>query len=229
MLADLSEQLSAAVLTTARLRELPRNQILFSQGDKSSAVYAVISGSLRLVQHTLDGQDVTLSVFAPGELIGLGVAVSGEDYPGACEASDDSEVLVIPLTTFRTLLSQHAPLSFKLLSVLVNRLHDAHERIRELSSERVERRIARAILRLANKVGIKTDTGIKIDMPLSRQDLAEMCGTTLHTASRILSEWQRAGLVDLGREQVTVTRPHDLVLIAEELNTNATSDHKKPT
>ena len=63
---------------------------------------------------------------------------------------------------------------------------------------------------------MKTENGIKIDMPLSRQDLAEMCGTTLHTVSRILSEWQRIGLVDIGREQVTVTRAHDLVLIAEE-------------
>jgi CRP/FNR family transcriptional regulator, nitrogen oxide reductase regulator len=218
MLADLPPALADVLLRQVRERELVRGDVLFNQGDKAATVYAVISGQLRLMQHTLDGQDVALSVFAPGDMVGLVAVIGNEDYPGTCEASDTVRVVGIPGATFEDLMRSYAPLSMRIIHLLVHRLHEAHDHIRELSAERVERRVARTVLRLANKVGVKTEIGIRIDMPLSRQDLAELSGTTLHTVSRILSDWQRAGLVDVGREQVTVTHPHELVLIAEELS-----------
>jgi CRP/FNR family transcriptional regulator, nitrogen oxide reductase regulator len=216
LLADLPTQLAEHLLATSRTREMERSAVLFQQGDPALTVYGILAGRLRLTQHTLDGTDVTLSVFTVGETVGLGAVISGDEYPGTCEVSDDAVVLAIPRSSFLELMASHGPLANRVINMLVHRLHEAHDHIRELSSERVERRVARTLLRLANKVGLKTEFGIKIDMPLSRQDLAEMCGTTLHTVSRILSEWQRLGLVDIGREQVTVTRAHDLVLIAEE-------------
>jgi CRP-like cAMP-binding protein len=218
VLADLPSALAQCLLREVRTRVLARDEILFSQGEKADALYAVLSGRLRLMQHTLEGQDVALSVFAPGDLVGMVAAIGEEEYPGTCEASDDTVLLVIPGHVFHEVMSQYAPLAMRAITVLVRRLHEAHDHIRELAAERVERRVARSVLRLANKVGVKTEHGIRIDMPLSRQDLAELSGTTLHTVSRILSDWQRAGLVDIGREQVTVTRAHDLVLIAEELD-----------
>jgi CRP-like cAMP-binding protein len=220
-LADLPPALAARVAQEARARSLARGDVLFAQGDKAQAVFAVLSGRLRLMQHTLDGQDVALSIFAPGDMIGLVAVISDEEYPGTCEASDEVTVLAISGSTFYDLMSHHAPLTMRIIKLLVRRLHEAHDHIRELAVERVERRVARTVLRLANKVGVNTEHGVRIDMTLSRQDLAELCGTTLHTVSRILNDWQRAGLVDVGREQVTVTRPHDLVLIAEELSGEA--------
>ena len=86
-----------------------------------------------------------------------------------------------------------------------------------MSSEQVEQRIAHAILRLIKQAGRKTAEGVEIDFPISRQDLAEMTGTTLHTVSRLLSswDWEDEGLVRGGRQKVTVTDPHGLMLIAE--------------
>jgi CRP-like cAMP-binding protein len=217
MFADLPPAVAQRLVRDVRTRELARGEILFAQGDKADTVFAVLRGRLRLMQHTLEGQDVGLSVFAPGDMVGLVAVIGEEEYPGTCEASDDALLLVIPGHTFHDLMSQHAPLAMRAITLLVRRLHEAHDHIRELSAERVERRVARSVLRLANKVGVKTDQGIRIDMPLSRQDLAELSGTTLHTVSRILSDWQRTGLVDIGREQVTVIRAHDLMLIAEEM------------
>lgn len=217
LLAELPTALSDQLLSHTRLRELRRGELLFTQGDRADSVYAVLSGQLRLMQHTLDGQDVALSVFAPGDMIGVIAVLEGEEYPGTCQASDDVRVMTIPGSVLNDLISQHAPMAMQVIQLLVHRLHEAHDHIRELASERVERRVARTVLRLVSKVGLKVENGIRIDMPLSRQDLAELSGTTLHTVSRILSDWQRAGLVDIGREQVTVTNPHALVLIAEEV------------
>jgi CRP-like cAMP-binding protein len=91
------------------------------------------------------------------------------------------------------------------------------ERYRELATEKVERRIARSILRLTAQLGLKNADG-NIELALTRQDLAEMSGTTIFTASRVLAEWERNGLVETGRERVVLCKPHSLVQIAEELD-----------
>src|SRR5690606_7570872 len=95
------------------------------------------------------------------------------------------------------------------------RLQDAHTRVVEMSTEQVEQRVAHALLKLVNQTGRKTDEGLLIDFPISRQDIAEMTGTTLHTVSRLLSAWEEKGLVRSGRQKVTVVEPHRLLLLAE--------------
>jgi CRP-like cAMP-binding protein len=217
LLADLPALLIEQLCQSSTLREFQRGAVLFTQGEKAEVVYAVLSGQFRLVQHTLEGQDVAMSVFASGDLIGMVAVVGDEEYPGSCESADDAVVLAMPGIVFRDMMRQHALIGVKMVQLLVQRLHEAHDHIRELAAERVERRLARTVLRLAKKVGVKTAQGIRLDMPLSRQDLAELCGTTLYTVSRILSKWQRDGLVELGRESVTLNHPHNLVLIAEDL------------
>jgi len=84
-----------------------------------------------------------------------------------------------------------------------------------MSTEEVERRIAHALLRLAHQGGRKTEDGVLIDFPISRQDIAQMTGTTLHTVSRIMSAWEKVGLVSSGRQRVVICDPHRLYLLAE--------------
>ena len=88
-----------------------------------------------------------------------------------------------------------------------------------MATERVEQRIARTLARLANQIGRQTETGILIDAPLTRQDLAEMTGTTLFTVSRTLKAWERDGILEVGREKVTIADPHRLVVLGEDLPT----------
>jgi CRP-like cAMP-binding protein len=84
-----------------------------------------------------------------------------------------------------------------------------------MSTQQVEQRVAHALLRLAKQTGKKSDEGILIDFPISRQDIAEMTGTTLHTVSRLLSTWETRGLVRSGRQKVTIVEPHRLFMLAE--------------
>src|SRR5215831_9548126 len=92
---------------------------------------------------------------------------------------------------------------------------EAQARVLEISSEQVEQRVAHALLRLAKQAGRKTEAGIEIDFPISRQDVAEMTGTTLHTVSRILSAWEQQGLVEGGRQRIVLRNPHGLFGLAE--------------
>jgi CRP-like cAMP-binding protein len=107
-------------------------------------------------------------------------------------------------------------MSFDLMRLMTGNIQEMQERYRELATEKVERRIARSLLRLAAQMGTKMDRGI--ELTFTRQDLAEMSGTTLYTVSRVLSEWERQGLVETGRERVLIRDPHGVVRIAEELD-----------
>jgi CRP/FNR family transcriptional regulator, nitrogen oxide reductase regulator len=84
-----------------------------------------------------------------------------------------------------------------------------------MSTEQVERRVAHALLRIARQAGRKVEAGVQIDFPITRQDVGEMTGTTLHTVSRILSGWEGQGWVECGRQRIVIRDPHKLFVLAE--------------
>src|SRR5690606_2862708 len=135
--------------------------------------------------------------------------------PGTVTAVDDSHLFGWNDVTIREILSAHPSVAMNAIALLGARYHDLQVRLRELSTERVEQRIAHTILRLAAQAGRRTARGVEIAFPLSRQDLAEMSGTTLHTVSRTLSGWEEQGVVDCGRRRVIVVKPDALDAIAE--------------
>ncbi len=118
---------------------------------------------------------------------------------------------------FQDILEAYPRITKNLLSFATRVVQTSHKKIRELATERVERRIARALSRLASQLGRETEKGILLDFPLSRQDLAEMTGTTLFTVSRTLKEWERQEILLLGRERIVITAPHQLISIGEDL------------
>jgi CRP-like cAMP-binding protein len=129
---------------------------------------------------------------------------------------ENSTALAVKSDYLRDLMKTRPYLSFDLMRLMTGYIQEMQERYRELATEKVERRIARSLLRLAAQMGTKMDRGI--ELTFTRQDLAEMSGTTLYTVSRVLSEWERQGLVETGRERVLIRDPHGVVRIAEELD-----------
>jgi CRP-like cAMP-binding protein len=148
-------------------------------------------------------------------LFGIARALRRPDYPGTATAVTDSVALQWPMKDWDSLTEQHPRFAINAMQTMGQRLQDAHAQVRELSTEDVERRVAHAVLRLANQGGKKEAGGVRIDFPISKQDIAEMTGTTLHTVSRILSAWERAGLVEGGRQKLLIREPHRLFLIGE--------------
>jgi CRP-like cAMP-binding protein len=104
-----------------------------------------------------------------------------------------------------------------MMKLMTGYIQEMQERYRESVTERVEQRIARVLLRLAGQSGKRVEAGVLIELPFSRQELAEMAGTTLFTVSRILSTWEKQGLISAGREKVTLTNPHAILRVAEGL------------
>ena len=140
----------------------------------------------------------------------------GEVHPGAVTAVDDSHLIGMPAAVLREAMTRHAAIAINAAALLGQRYRDLQLRLRELATEKVERRIAHTLLRLAQQAGRRTARGVEIAFPLSRQDLAEMTGTTLHTVSRTLSGWEGRGIIDSGRRRVVIAKPGALTEVAEE-------------
>jgi CRP-like cAMP-binding protein len=170
-----------------------------------------------MIQTTAEGHEVVVRIVGPGEMFG-GVALLGEAvYPATAQTLEACEALVWSSAEFARLVESYPALAVNALHVLARRLQEVQDRFRELATERVERRIARAVLRLARQAGRRDDEGIRIDMALTRQDLAQLTGTTLYTVSRVVRGWQEGGLVKVGRTRIVIREPHGLVAIAEDL------------
>jgi CRP/FNR family transcriptional regulator, nitrogen oxide reductase regulator len=215
---SLPEAKLRVVADNLQARRVERGGIIFRAGRPAEMIGVLAAGRIKVVRETEDGREVILRMILPGEIFGAAGAWGESVYPASAIALEDSVVLRLTTAEFSALMAQHAPLALAVVRELGGRLREAEGRIRELQTERVERRIARVLLRLANKTGVKTSEGIEIGVPLSRQDLADLVGSTLSTVSRTLSGWDQQGLIVAARERVVLVKPHLLVAIADELS-----------
>ncbi len=199
-------------------RSIEEGEYFFFQGDPAIYFYVLTSGRAKLMQANPSGQQVNLRTISEWQIFGALGAVSEEAiYPASAQALEHSTALAIKSAFLKEMMNTRPYLSFDLMKLMTDYIQEMQERYRELATEKVERRIARAMLRLTAQMGVKNVDG-NIELAFTRQDMAEMSGTTLYTVSRVLSEWEKRGLVESGRERVLIRNPHGLVQIAEELD-----------
>ncbi len=203
------------ILSHASSSRAAQGETVFVQGTPANHFFLLLNGRLKVTQVTPDGQQIIVRVVHPGDLFGFAKALQRTDYPGTAHAAAESLYLAWPTSLWSFFVEQNPALAVSALQTIGNRLEEAHTRIREMSTQEVERRVAHAVLRLAGKAGRPEDGGIRIDFQISKQDIAEMTGTTLHTVSRILSAWEDRGLVEGGRQKLLVRDLTGLSRLAE--------------
>ena len=203
------------IIGQARSVRIARDQPVFEQEQEAHSFFLLLDGHVRVMKSTPDGHEVTVRYISPGELMGIASALGRSTYPANAIAAVDCVVLAWPSQLWPTFAASFPSFSANTYKMVGGRLQDAHTRVIEMSTAQVEQRVAHALLKLIKQSGKKTDEGLMIDFPLSRQDVAEMTGTTLHTVSRLLSAWEDQGLVKSGRQRGVVVEPHRLLVIAE--------------
>lgn len=203
------------LLARATTRRIAAGGTVFEQGARADAFFLLLHGRLKVTQVTPDGQQVMVRVVHPGDLFGFARALARPDYPGTARAAVDSSVLCWPMSEWASVIEGDPQLALSAMQTIGQRLDEAHTRLRELSTQEVERRVAHAVLRLIETAGRAEAGGTRVDFPISRQDIAEMTGTTLHTVSRLMSAWEGRGLVEGGRQKLIVIDPAGLAQIAD--------------
>ncbi len=215
-LRDLPPSDLAGVLSDAHRIQLGEGAIACTQGGRADAFFLLVSGRLKVVQLTVDGQRIIAHFVLPGQFFGIAVAFGRGEYPGTAIAATDSVALSWPAATWSKLASTHPGLTKTALRNVGGYLEDAFARLREVASIRVEQRIAQALLRLLRQSEPGRAPAMEIAFPVTRQDIAEMASTTLHTASRTLHAWKQDGILSGGRRRIVVLDTQALARIAGE-------------
>jgi len=199
-------------------RSYAEDETIFWEGDPAEWLVIVVEGRVKMVKHSESGRETILTTFGPGQIVGEVGVLIGDVYPASAQAIEPSVTVSLRRAEYIDLVRTYPDLAWALLQELGRRLQNAHETIRSLAVEKVERRVARVLLRLASTAGERTAEGaVRITVPLSRQEIADMAGTVLETAIRTVSKFQKQGLVDTREGHVVILQPHRLVAIAEEL------------
>jgi CRP/FNR family transcriptional regulator, nitrogen oxide reductase regulator len=202
------------LLSDATSRRFEKSEAIFNQGEDALSFFLLLDGYVRVSRLTPDGDQVIVRYICSGELFGIAHALGLNKYPANATAAVDCIVLSWPGNYWKVITEKYPTFATNTYQTVGVRLQESQERLVELSTERVEQRVANAVLNLAQQTGRKTDEGILIDFPISRKDISEMTGTTLHTVSRLLSGWEQRGIVTSKRKKITVLEGHQLALIA---------------
>ena len=192
----------------ARPRAFARDESLFMQGQPARCLVLIRTGAVKITQISSNGNEVILWMYGRGNVLGVLSETNGESHPSTARAMEPTTALIWDCGTLQAMMEHCPRIRQNLSQVLMSRLHELEERFREVATEKVPRRLALALMRLSKHVGKKVHEGVEVS--LSREELAQMTGTTLFTISRILSQWSRQDFVESRRESVLLRDPKRL-------------------
>ena len=199
--ADLPAKDLTALAAAARDTSYRAREYVFTEGEPAVAFCLVKRGHVKIVRHAKSGKDVVLELLGPGEPFGGVAVIEGRPYPASAQATEPTVVTKIPQAVIAALVERHPSIVREMALMIGRRLRAAHESVTSLAADPVEARLAGALVRLAEREGVRTGGRVMLPFPLTRQSLADMTATTVETTIRVLSRWQRGGLVveDSGR------------------------------
>ncbi|HWV22728.1 MAG TPA: Crp/Fnr family transcriptional regulator [Thermomicrobiales bacterium] len=184
-------------------------------GDIATRLSVVAAGVVKIVRPTLDGQDVLLDFVGAGEYFGSLAELGDSLYREDVTAHTDCCILNTTAEIFHDLLRQYPTVALAALTMVAARLNEAQATIEQLSAYPADQRIASVLLQLVDKIGKQRGTDVLIQMPLSRQDIADMTGAKVETVSRVMSDFRRSGLIESGRRWISVVDRDALAAIAD--------------
>ena len=202
------------ILDAAQALRFDAGVAVFSEGTPVERFFLLLDGHIRVIRTTPGGDQIIALHIAPGQLFGIGAALGRTTYPATAMTADDCVVLCWPNRMWPQFITRYDGFATETYKVVGERVGEMNNRIVELATQQVEQRVASAILRLINQMGQKVAGGIEVGFPITRQNSSDRTGSTLHTVSRLLSAWERDGIVMSERRKITVTAPHRLVMLS---------------
>ena len=193
-----------SILKDEELQEISRlfeiadfksNETIFGEGDPSDRLYMLAEGNVKIIKHTVMGKDVILEIMSPGDIFGGVAVLDNKPYPASAQAMKATKVIKIRRQNLQKIMEDHPELKLRIVRYFSDKLRDSHEMLKNIATERVERRIAALLLKLSEKAGVDGKGYRMIDFPLTRQEISEMVGTTVETCIRTMSKFQKSGIV----------------------------------
>jgi len=207
MFSSLNEDELAELSKFAIERNFKPEEFVFWEGDAPDYFYVVVEGRIKVLKYSSLGKEFIIAFFSPGEMFGEVAVFESKPYPASAQAVSEAKVLGIKKDDFLSFLSTRPQVALGIISVLGGRLRDAQGRLKDLAGERVEQRLARTLLMLSAKLGST--------LPFTRQEIADMSGTTTETAIRVMSHLKERGIIRSVRGKVIILDETKLRLLSE--------------
>ena len=207
------DQKRLAAVSLAKFYE--KADTIFREGDAPDFLFTIVSGRVKVVKLIPSGKEIILEIFGPGDPVGAVVAYEGRPYPASAVAIEPVECILVRRSEFFGLFERHPSFVRGFLTGMAQRIVELTRRIPEVAGGRVETRFARLFLKLADRMGEPRGAARFIPMPLSRQELADLTGTTIETCIRIMSRWGKEGVVTTEREGFLVNDRSTLERLVE--------------
>ena len=208
------KEIEGLIPVTQAERHRPR-EFIFMEGDPSLWLYIVQSGRVKILKHSRAGKDVVLELLGPGEIFGGVAVLEKRPYPATAQAMETTDFLKIPRDPLLTLSERYSSIVREMALMIGRRLRTAHESVKSLAVEPVEARLAATLMRLADREGKRSPSGVELPYHLTRQSLADMAGTTVETAIRVVSRWLKDGLVVDDSGRLVLKKPDALRAMAQ--------------
>ena len=216
----LSPQQIREVVRRAIVRHRSPGSAFYFEGDEAENFFLLLDGYVRVLRVTKDGEQVNVLHVPPGQLFGIAKVLSRTTYPATAEAAAECLALSWPVAIWDEFAHDYPDFLTETYRTVGKRMSEINDQLVAMATMQVEQRVANSLLKLSNQAGREVPEGIEINFPITRQEISEMTGTTLHTVSRLLSAWERSGIVANARKRVVIRRPHDLVNLAEATSTD---------
>jgi CRP-like cAMP-binding protein len=172
-----------------------KGDVIFAEGDPPDCLFTIARGRVKVVKMIPSGKEIILEIFGPGDPVGAVVAYEGRPYPASAVAIEPTECILVRRNEFFAFFEGHPSFVRGFLTGMAQRIVELTQRIPEVAGGRVETRLAHLFLKLADRMGERRGDGRFVALPLTRQELADLTGTTIETCIRIMSRWGREGLV----------------------------------
>ena len=213
---QLSPEDRRRVAQASVIRRYGKGDVIFEQESQADAFFTIASGRVKIFKMLPSGKEMILEVFGRGDPLGALATYTGRPFPASATALEDTTCVLIPRATFFKLLEEHSSLVRGLLMGMTVRLVELTNRLAELSGARIEPRLARLFLKLGREIGKQDRGGVYIPLVLSRQELADMTGTTIETAIRIMSRWGKETLIRTDKDGFVILNRAAVEGIADE-------------
>ena len=204
-----------ALAAVAREETRRAREYVFMEGDRAEWLCVVKSGRVKILRHARTGREVVLELLGPGEIFGGVAVLERRPYPATAQTTEPSVIVKIPAEALIALAERHPSLIREMALLIGRRLRAAHDSVKSLAVDPAEGRLAATLLRLAEREGTRAREGVVLPFHLTRQSLADMSGTTVETAIRVVSRWQREGLVREQGGRLVLADPEALRALVE--------------
>jgi len=210
LFANLNDASLKKIHTALREKEFKKNDYIFYEGEDANAFGIVLKGRVKIVKHSVEGKEVIIRIITEKRIFGEVAMFDNLPYPASAIAMEDSRILIFEKSVFLATIKEEPSIAWEIILDLSRKLRDASQSLKEVAAERVEKRIASLLLRLAEHYGEKKGSILVLNFQLTRQEIADMCGTTVETAIRVMSGFTKDGIIETEKGIIKIIKLEEL-------------------